>query len=74
MILKKICIKVFLLVLLNGCVQNTALLGPVLTVASTGNISQGGISYAATKTIKKVTGKTVKENLENVLTDNEEEK
>ena len=74
MIFKKICIRALLLVLLNGCVQSTALFGPVITVASTGNISQGGINYAATKTIKKITGKTLKENLEDILTNSEEEK
>ena len=36
MILKKIIAGLFLLFFLNGCVQNTALLGPAYTMASTG--------------------------------------
>ena len=43
MIIKKIISGIFFLCLLNGCVQSTALLGPVYTMASTGNIYQAGL-------------------------------
>ena len=36
---------IFLLLILNGCVQNAALLGPALTGATTGNVLQSGLSY-----------------------------
>ena len=54
--LKKILI-VGAFVLLSGCIQSTALLGPSLTVATTGNIPQAGLQYIANETIKKETGK-----------------
>jgi hypothetical protein len=54
--LKKILI-VGACVLLSGCIQSTALLGPSFTVATTGNIPQAGLQYIANETIKKETGK-----------------
>jgi hypothetical protein len=48
---------------LTGCLQNTAFLGPVITVASTGNVYQAGLSYGSSQTIKKMTGKTPTENI-----------
>jgi hypothetical protein len=67
MILKKIIISIFVIYFLNGCVQNTAFLGPALTVASTGNVYQAGLSYGSSQTIKKMTGKTPTENIKNFL-------
>ena len=40
---------------LNGCLQHTALLGPALTVANSGNIYQAGLSYGSNKAITKIT-------------------
>jgi hypothetical protein len=45
------------LILLNGCLQSTALLGPGVTIISTGNIPQAGFQYAANQSIKNQTGK-----------------
>ena len=45
------------LIILNGCVQTTALLGPGLTVATTGNVLQAGFQYGANTAIKNETGK-----------------
>ena len=67
MILKKIIISAFAMCFLTGCLQNTALLGPAITVASTGNIYQAGLSYGSSKTIKKMTGKTPTENVKSFL-------
>jgi hypothetical protein len=67
MILKKIIISAFVMCFLTGCLQNTALLGPAVTVASTGNIYQAGLSYGSSQTIKKMTGKTATENIKNFL-------
>ena len=63
MILKKIIAGLLLLFFLNGCVQSTALLGPAVTVASTGSVYQAGLSYGSSQVIKKMTGKTPTENI-----------
>ena len=53
MILKKIIISAFAMCFLTGCLQNTAFLGPAMTVASTGNVYQAGLSYGSSQAIKK---------------------
>ena len=45
------------LIFLNGCIQTTALLGPGLTIATTGNVLQAGFQYGANSVIEKETGK-----------------
>jgi hypothetical protein len=47
----------------TGCTQGTALLGPIYTIGTTGNVLQAGASYGTTYTVKKMTGKTVNENI-----------
>ena len=73
MILKKIIAGLFLLFFLNGCVQNTALLGPAYTMASTGNIYQAGLTYGSNQAVKKITGKSPTENIKS-LTDSKKSK
>ena len=73
MSLKKIFAGLFLLFFLNGCVQNTALLGPVYTLAATGNIYQAGLSYGSNQAVKKITGKSPTENIQS-LVDNKKKK
>ena len=70
MILKKIIISAFAIVFLTGCLQNTAFLGPAVTVASTGNVYQAGLSYGSSKVIKKMSGKTPTENVKSFLDNN----
>ena len=70
MILKKIIISVFAMCFLTGCLQNTAFLGPAVTVASTGNVYQAGLSYGSSQAIKKMTGKTPTENVKSFLDSN----
>ena len=65
--LLKIIFSIFILSFLNGCVQGTALLGPVLTGASTGSVYQASLSYGSSKVITKITKKTPLENLEILL-------
>ena len=69
MSLKKIFAGLFLLFFLNGCVQNTALLGPVYTLATTGNIYQAGLSYGSNQAVKKITGKSPTENIKSFVED-----
>ena len=48
----KIYISLFILLLfLNGCVQTTALLGLVYTLASPRNIYQAGLSYDSNQAV-----------------------
>ena len=61
--MKKISFLIFNLVILSGCVQSTAMLGPVLTAATTGNVYQTGFSYGANLTIKETTGKSPSEHV-----------
>jgi hypothetical protein len=53
----KIIFGLFVILVLNGCIQSTALLGPGITVVSTGNIFQAGMQYGANTAIKNETGK-----------------
>ena len=48
----KIIFGLFVILVLNGCIQSTALLGPGITVVSTGNIFQAGMQYGANTAIK----------------------
>ena len=53
----KISFIFFCLIFLNGCLQSTALLGPGVTIATTGNVVQAGFQYTANRAIKNETGK-----------------
>ena len=57
MIEKKIIIGILLVCFLNGCVQGTALLGPAITIGTTGNVMQAGIQLGTNQAIKQETGK-----------------
>ena len=55
----KIKIKVLgllILFFLNNCMQSTAMIGPTMTLVSTGNLYQAGFSYGANKAVEKETG------------------
>ena len=41
---------------MSGCAQSTAMLGPALTLASTGNATQAGLTYFTNKAVEKETG------------------
>ena len=55
----KIFFVIFSLVILSGCIQTTSLIGPGVTVATTGNILQAGFQYGANTALKNETGKDV---------------
>jgi len=46
---------------LTGCIQNSTMLGPAITVATTGSIQQAAISKVVDLGIKKKTGKNINE-------------
>ena len=58
--IKKFCL-VTVLLLLYGCVESVAILGPVTTGAGSGRIAQSAISSSLSFGIKKQTGKSPSE-------------
>ena len=54
--INKIFIYIVTGIILSGCAQSTAMLGPALTLASTGNVSQAGITFITNKAVEKETG------------------
>ena len=52
-----------ILIFLNGCMQSTAMVGPTMTLVSTGNIYQAGLTLGANKAIENETGMTATEHL-----------
>ena len=61
--MKKKCFLLLSLFLLSNCMQSTAMLGPAVTVATSGNIYQAGLSYGTNMTIKEKTGKSPSEHV-----------
>ena len=64
---KKIAFILMSVVLLTGCVQSSAFIGPALTVAVTGNIAQAGFTYGTNEVIKKETGKDTMQYVSSLL-------
>jgi hypothetical protein len=54
-------------VLLTGCAQSTAFLGPAITVAATGSIGQAGFTYGTNEVIKRETGKDTMQYVSSLL-------
>ena len=54
--INKIFIYIVAGIILSGCVQSTAMLGPAITLASTGNVSQAGITYFTNEAVREETG------------------
>ena len=54
--MKKILIVIPLLIILNGCANPMAFLGPASSVAGGGNVAQSAISSAVSYGVKKQTG------------------
>ena len=71
---KKIYLLVLISIFLSGCIQSTALLGPGVTIATTGNIMQAGLQYGANTAIKKETGKDAITHLKNVVDEEQDSK
>ena len=69
---KKIYFLVLITMLLSGCMQSSALLGPGITIMTTGNVMQAGFQYGANSAIKKETGKDAITHLKNVVDEEQE--
>ena len=54
--INKVFIYIATGIILSGCAQSTVMLGPALTLASTGNASQAGIAFITNKVVQKETG------------------
>ena len=54
--IKKILTYIFAGIILSGCAQSTAMIGPAITLASSGNISQAGLTFFTNKAVEKETG------------------
>ena len=70
----KIILLLSLAVFLNGCVQSTAMVGPAVTFASTGNIYNAGLSLGANKAVENETGMTTSELITKQVNKNQETK
>ena len=71
-------IKIFFitsgLIILSGCFQTTSLLGPGVTVATSGNVFQAGLQYGANTALKNETGKDVISHIKDRVEEKNKEK
>ena len=70
MFIKKLIISLFFIAFLSGCVQNTALLGPAYTLATSGNVYQATLTYGSDQAVTKLTGKSTGQNVKAILIPN----
>ena len=54
--INKLFICILMGIILSGCAQSTAMLGPAITLASSGNVSQAGLTFFTNKAVEKETG------------------
>ncbi len=54
--IKRVFIYIIAAIVLSGCVQSTAFVGPAITIASTGNVSQAGLTFFTNKAVEEETG------------------
>ena len=64
----------FILIFLNACAQSTALLGPAITIGTTGNVLQAGLTYGSNIAVKEATGKLPGEHVSLYVENKKEEK
>ena len=65
--IKKIVLYFCISLFLTGCYQSTAMVGPAITLASTGNVSQAGLAYFTNKAFEKETGMSTTEYVSTIL-------
>ena len=61
-------------IFLSGCYQTTALIGPGVTIASSGNVLQAGLQYGANTAIKNETGEYPFEYIKNTVQEKNNQK
>ena len=67
--MKKIYFLLFYFMLLTGCAQNLALLGPAFSVVKTGGIQHAIVGETINYGVKNKTGKNVSEHAMSLLSD-----
>ena len=70
----KIFFVIFSLVILSGCIQTTSILGPGVTLATTGNVLQASLQYGANTVLKNETGKDVVTHIKDSVDEKNNEK
>ena len=70
----KISFIISCLIFLSGCFQTTSLLGPGVTVATSGNVLQAGLQYGANTALKNETGKDVITHIKDTVDERNKEK
>ena len=66
--IKKLTLLLFSFVALNGCIESTAaLLGPAISVGTSGNVYQASISYTTNQILYNATGKNTIEHVTSFL-------
>ena len=65
--IKKIVLYFCISLFLTGCYQSTAMVGPAITLASTGNVSQAGLAYMTNRVVKEETGMSATEYVSTIL-------
>ena len=54
--MKKLFLYFFIFILLSGCLQSTAMVGPTMTLVSTGNVGQAFGAFVTNKAVEEETG------------------
>ena len=72
--MKKITLILISFLFLGACAQTAAMLGPAITIGTTGNVMQAGFQYGANTTIKKETGKNSFEHLQEIVSNHYDDK
>ena len=54
--MKKLVISIFVLIFLTGCFQSTAMVGPAMTLVSTGNTTHALGTFLTNKAVEQETG------------------
>ena len=54
--MKKLILYFFIFILLTGCLQSTAMVGPTMTLVSTGNVSQAFGAFVTNRAVEEETG------------------
>ena len=65
--IKKIVLYFCISLFLTGCYQSTAMVGPAITLASTGSVSQAGLAYITNKAVEKETGMSTTDYVSSIL-------
>ena len=72
--MKKTIVIIISCVFLGACAQSTALLGPIISVGSSGNVMQAGFSYGTNMVVIQTTGKVPSEHVFLYIEEKKDEK